>query len=93
MTVHHTLISPNSLKFPMCGSYSPLRRDRLEVMKMHIINKRLVKEQVDRIKGGHSAYVETAEMANMVKKEIQVLSLEFYEDVTDIGSWFIPIKS
>lgn len=61
---------------------------------MHIINRRkLVKEKVDKIKGGYSAYAETVEVANMVKKELQVLSLEVYEDVTDMGSWFIPVKN
>lgn len=61
---------------------------------MYIINrKKLVKEKIDRIKGGYSAYVETVEVANLIKKELQALKLEIYEDVTDIGSWFIPVKN
>lgn len=53
----------------------------------------VVKEKINRLKGGYSAYVETVEIANMVKKEIQALKLNVHEDNTEIGSWFIPVKS
>jgi hypothetical protein len=60
---------------------------------MHIIHrKKLVKEQVDRIKNGYSAYAESVEVANLLKKEIQALNLQVYEDVTEVGFWFIPDK-
>ncbi|MBD8068961.1 hypothetical protein [Bacillus sp. PS06] len=60
---------------------------------MHIIQrKKLVKEKVDRLKNGYSAYAESQEVATLLKKEIQALNLHVYEDVTEVGSWFIPDK-
>ncbi|WP_078545117.1 hypothetical protein [Litchfieldia alkalitelluris] len=60
---------------------------------MQIIHrKKLVKEKVDRIKNGYSAYAESVELANMLKKEIQALNLNVYEDATEVGFWFIPNK-
>ncbi|AZB44926.1 hypothetical protein CEF21_17245 [Bacillus sp. FJAT-42376] len=49
-----------------------------------------VKEKVERMKSGYSAYAESPEMASLLKKEISKLKLRVYEDVTEIGSWFIP---
>jgi hypothetical protein len=61
---------------------------------MQVMNrKKLVKEKIDRIKNGFSAYAETVEIANLLKKEILALNLNVHEDVTEIGSWFIPIKT
>ncbi|MDF0727518.1 hypothetical protein PY093_12545 [Cytobacillus sp. S13-E01] len=60
---------------------------------MKIINRRtIVQEKLDLIKNGYSAYAETFEIANLLKKEIQALNLQVHEDVTDVGSWFIPEK-
>lgn len=58
---------------------------------MYIFNPRkLAQEKLEHIKKGFSAYVESPELANIIKKEIQVLNLDVYEDATDIGFWFIP---
>ncbi|MFT4415157.1 hypothetical protein ACLM5H_14945 [Fredinandcohnia humi] len=58
---------------------------------MYIINRRkLLNEKMARIKNGYSAYAESMEIANLLKKEIQALNLNVHEEVTDIGSWFIP---
>lgn len=51
-----------------------------------------MKEKVDRLKNGYSAYAESQEVATLLKKEIQALNLHVYEDVTEVGSWFIPDK-
>ncbi|KKI91726.1 hypothetical protein WQ54_12885 [Bacillus sp. SA1-12] len=60
---------------------------------MYIINsKKFVQEKLEYIKNGFSAYVESPEIANLIKKEIQILKLDVYEDATDIGFWFIPNK-
>lgn len=58
---------------------------------MYIINRRkLLNEKMARIKNGYSAYAESIEIATLLKKEIQALNLNVHEEVTDIGSWFIP---
>ncbi|OAS88796.1 MULTISPECIES: hypothetical protein [Metabacillus] len=58
---------------------------------MDIFNsKKIAQEKLEHIKNGFSAYVESAELAKLIKKEIQVLNLDVYEDATDIGVWFIP---
>ncbi|MGM0874890.1 MAG: hypothetical protein ACQEWV_08820 [Bacillota bacterium] len=58
---------------------------------MYIFNSRkLAQEKLEHIKNGFSAYVESPELANLIKKEIQVLKLDVYEDNTEFGFWFIP---
>jgi hypothetical protein len=58
---------------------------------MDIFNsKKIAQEKLEYIKNGFSAYVESAELAKLIKKEIQLLNLDVYEDTTDIGIWFIP---
>jgi hypothetical protein len=61
------------------------------VIKLYIFNpKKLAQEKVENIKKGFSAYVESPELADLIKKEIQTLNLDVFEDATDIGFWFIP---
>jgi hypothetical protein len=63
------------------------------VIKLYILNpKKLAQEKVEIIKKGFSAYVESPEIANLIKKEIKILKLNVLEDATDIGFWFIPIR-
>lgn len=58
---------------------------------MYIFNSRkLAQEKLEHIKNGFSAYVESQELANLIKKEIQLLKLDVYEDNTEFGFWFIP---
>jgi hypothetical protein len=60
---------------------------------MKIINRRkIVQEKLDLIQAGYSAYAESFEIANLLKKEIQALNLQVHEDITNVGSWFIPEK-
>ncbi len=54
--------------------------------------KKLVKDMLQQIISGYSAYVESKEAADMLKKEIKLLNLDVHEDCTEIGSWFIPVK-
>jgi hypothetical protein len=60
---------------------------------MIINRKQLVREKVQQIIAGYSAYAETKEVATMLKKELQILNIDVYEDSTNFGSWFIPIKA
>ncbi|MBE4908258.1 hypothetical protein IMZ08_09340 [Bacillus luteolus] len=60
---------------------------------MKILNRRkIVQEKLDLIKAGYSAYAESFEIATLLKKEIQALNLQVHEDITNVGSWFIPEK-
>jgi hypothetical protein len=60
---------------------------------MYVLNsKKLVQEKLEHIKKGFSAYVESQEIAELIKKEIQTLKLDVYEDITEFGFWFIPNK-
>ena len=55
-----------------------------------IDSKRLAKEKVKNIQKGYSAYAETEEVSNLIKKQLKTLNLEVHEDHTDKGCWFIP---
>ncbi|MEK5441541.1 MULTISPECIES: hypothetical protein [unclassified Fredinandcohnia] len=59
---------------------------------MYINRRKLLNEKMARIKKGYSAYAESPEVVNALKKEIQALDLNVLEEVTDLGSWFIPVK-
>ncbi|APH04096.1 hypothetical protein [Bacillus weihaiensis] len=60
---------------------------------MKVLNsKKLAQEKLDSIKKGFSAYAETPELANLIKKEIQNQQLDVYEDATEFGFWFIPTR-
>jgi hypothetical protein len=60
---------------------------------MIINRKQLVREKVQQILAGYSAYAETKEVATLLKKELKILNIDVHEDCTSIGSWFIPIKA
>ncbi|MDR7073773.1 hypothetical protein [Fictibacillus barbaricus] len=60
---------------------------------MIINRKELAREKVKEIQNGFSAFAETKEVAELIKKELLKLDLKVHEDVTDVGSWFIPEKS
>lgn len=59
---------------------------------MIINRKQLVREKVQQVIAGYSAYAETKEVAKMLKKELQLLNIDVHEDITSMGSWFIPVK-
>jgi hypothetical protein len=60
---------------------------------MIINRKEIAREKVKEIQSGFSAFAETKEVAELIKKELLKLNLKVHEDVTDVGSWFIPEKS
>ncbi|WP_261133244.1 hypothetical protein [Bacillus sp. Marseille-Q3570] len=59
---------------------------------MIINRKEMAKAKVEKLKNGYSAFAETKEVAELIKKQATELNIEFVEDVTEIGSWFIPAK-
>lgn len=59
---------------------------------MIISRKQMAKSKVIEIQNGFSAFAETREVAALIKKELAKLNIPVYEDVTSVGSWFIPIK-
>ncbi len=59
---------------------------------MYINRRKLLNEKMAHIKNGYSAYAESPDVIYAIKKEIQALNLDVLEEVTDMGSWFIPVK-
>ncbi|WP_453994464.1 hypothetical protein [Bacillus nitroreducens] len=59
---------------------------------MYINRRKLVNEKMARIKNGYSAYAESPDIVIALKKEIQALNINVVEEVTELGSWFIPVK-
>ncbi|MGM7702317.1 hypothetical protein ACSVDE_11380 [Pseudalkalibacillus sp. Hm43] len=59
---------------------------------MIINRKEMAKAKVEKLLSGYSAFAESKEVAELIKKQAKELNIEFVEDVTEIGSWFIPAK-
>lgn len=59
---------------------------------MIISRKKLARLKIEQIKAGYSAFTESKEVALYMKKELEKLGISVYEDVTDMGFWFIPQK-
>ncbi|OIJ12406.1 hypothetical protein BKP37_13275 [Anaerobacillus alkalilacustris] len=59
---------------------------------MIISRRKLARLKVEQIKSGYSAYTESKEIAFYIKKELEKLGISVFEDVTNIGFWFIPQK-
>ncbi|MCI3196195.1 hypothetical protein GXP75_11030 [Bacillus sp. HU-1818] len=54
-------------------------------------DRQQAKDQAARIRQGFSAYAETNALASLIKKELQSYNLQVYEDLTELGCWFIPV--
>lgn len=59
---------------------------------MILSRRELARTKVLEIQNGFSAFAETREVAALIKKELQKLNIPVIEDVTNVGSWFIPVK-
>ncbi|WP_456278017.1 hypothetical protein [Bacillus sp. AK128] len=59
---------------------------------MIINRKQLMRDKLQQIIAGYSAYAETKELATMLQKELKLRNIEVYIDDTDKGFWFIPVK-
>nr|WP_090892340.1 hypothetical protein [Evansella caseinilytica] len=51
---------------------------------------KIVREKVSKIQAGYSAYAETKEVCDLIKKELASLGIDVIEDVSPQGHWFIP---
>jgi len=59
---------------------------------MIINRKEIARAKVRKIKNGFSAFAETKEVIELVKKELEKENIPVYIDETAQGSWFIPVK-
>ncbi|MDQ0161077.1 hypothetical protein [Bacillus alveayuensis] len=57
-----------------------------------IDHKQMAKEKVNQIRKGRSAYAESANLVSLIKKELECENIKVYEDVTEFGCWFIPVR-
>jgi hypothetical protein len=57
---------------------------------MLMSRKEIASKKIEQIKEGYSAFAETKEVAELIRKELEKLDIEVHEDMTDVGSWFIP---
>jgi len=60
---------------------------------MIISRKEIAKAKVRRIKSGFSAFAETKEVIELVKKELTKENIQVIVDETEQGCWFIPEKA
>ncbi|MFB4163012.1 hypothetical protein ACE1TI_04035 [Alteribacillus sp. JSM 102045] len=58
--------------------------------EMVMNRKELALQKVEKIKAGYSAFAESQEVTDMIRKELDKQNIDVYEDKTDLGSWFIP---
>ncbi len=49
-------------------------------------------EKVKTIQSGFTAFAETKEVCERIKQELNSREIDFIEEATDLGSWFIPVK-
>ncbi|OEG00070.1 hypothetical protein BHF71_06385 [Vulcanibacillus modesticaldus] len=59
---------------------------------MIINRKELARAKVNKIKNGFSAYAETTEVIELIKKELERENISVIIDETPQGCWFIPNK-
>jgi hypothetical protein len=57
---------------------------------MLISRKEMAMKKIEKIKAGYSAFAETKEVADYLKKELEKMNIQVHEDETEFGSWFIP---
>ncbi len=60
---------------------------------MIINRKEIARAKVRKIKNGLSAFAETQEVIDLVKKELEKENIPVHIDQTAQGSWFIPAKN
>ncbi|GAE34125.1 hypothetical protein [Halalkalibacter akibai] len=60
--------------------------------EMVLNRKEMALEKVDNIKNGLSAFAESKEVIELIRKELEKSNIHVHEDATEIGSWFIPVE-
>ncbi|WP_114570293.1 hypothetical protein [Exiguobacterium flavidum] len=59
-----------------------------------ILNRsQIAREKVEQLKLGVTAFTETEEIAEKIRKAVEELHLDVIEDHTERGIWFIPRDS
>lgn len=58
--------------------------------EMVLDRKAMAQKKVDKIKAGLSAFAETKEVSELIRKQLAKEGIAVHEDVTEVGSWFIP---
>jgi len=59
-----------------------------------IINRRqMANSKVNKLKKGYSAFAETKEVIEYIKKELEKANIQVHIDETAQGCWFIPYKN
>jgi hypothetical protein len=61
-----------------------------EALNMIISRREMAREKVEKLKNGFSAFSETQEVTELVKRYIQEENLDVQIDQTTLGCWFIP---
>ncbi|MFC0557922.1 hypothetical protein [Halalkalibacter alkalisediminis] len=59
---------------------------------MVLNRKQMALKKVEKVKNGLSAFAESKEVIEIIRKELEKDGIDVYEDITEIGSWFIPAK-
>ncbi|MEK4565895.1 hypothetical protein ACI2JA_12075 [Alkalihalobacillus sp. NPDC078783] len=57
---------------------------------MVINRKDMARKKLAKLKAGQSAFAETNEVADLLRKLAKEDGVAFQEDHTDLGAWFIP---
>ncbi|PSL44084.1 hypothetical protein B0H94_109146 [Salsuginibacillus halophilus] len=58
--------------------------------EMVMNRKTLALKKVEKIKKGQAAFADASELADMIRRELNRQQLTVYEDVTELGYWFLP---
>jgi hypothetical protein len=59
--------------------------------EMVLNRKEMALKKVEKIKNGLSAFAESKEVIEFIRKELEKDGIIVHEDNTEIGSWFIPV--
>lgn len=54
--------------------------------------KELARIKLENIKKGYSAFTDSEEIANILKRHVNTLDISVHIDQTALGCWFIPEK-
>lgn len=61
------------------------------IMKVISCSK-IAEEKINSIRVGYTAFTETQEVLEKIKKELILQNIDFIEEKTDVGSWITPKK-
>ncbi|PYZ93746.1 hypothetical protein CR194_11370 [Salipaludibacillus keqinensis] len=60
---------------------------------MKVISRsKMAQEKVKTLQSGYTAFAETKELSERLRQELHNLGIDYIEESTNVGSWFIPKK-